>query len=157
MSGILVSGILMGVLGTVLMDLWALMLARLADIPAPNWAMVGRWFVHVWRGRVFHAAISSADEVSNERAIGWFFHYGVGIFYGVALAFLMGSAWLSSPTFGAAWLFSLLMVGFGWFLLQPGLGLGWAASKTPQPWKVRGLNLAAHTVFGFGLWLGAFI
>lgn len=50
-----------------------------------------------------------------------------------------------------------MTVAAGWFLLQPGLGIGWAASKTPNPNKVRALNLAAHTVFGLGLWLTALL
>jgi hypothetical protein len=83
------------------------------------------------------------------------FHYAVGVVYGVVLAWVMGPGWLAAPTFYPAWVFSILMVGFGWFLLQPGLGLGWAASKTPAPWKVRGFNIAAHTVFALGLWVGA--
>lgn len=43
----------------------------------------------------------------------------------------------------------------GWFLLQPGMGLGWAAAKTPKPWKGRGLGLVAHTLFAVGMWGGA--
>ncbi|MBT8458487.1 MAG: DUF2938 domain-containing protein, partial [Boseongicola sp.] len=54
--------------------------------------------------------------------------------------------------FPAVWIFSILTIGFGWFLLQPGLGLGWAASKTDNPWKARAFGLVAHTVFGLGMW-----
>ena len=50
------------------------------------------------------------------------------------------------------WLFSIFTIVAGWFLLQPGMGLGWAAAKTPAPWKVRGLGLLAHTAFGLGMW-----
>jgi hypothetical protein len=46
-------------------------------------------------------------------------------------------------------------VGAGWFLLQPGLGIGWAASKTPNPTKVRVLNLVAHTIFALGMYVVA--
>lgn len=157
MGEILATGVIMGLLATVLMDLWAWLLNRAAGQAMPNWGLVGRWAAHVPRGRVFHDDIATADPVAGEVAIGWGFHYAVGVIYGVALAMLMGPAWLSAPTFLPAWIFSILMVGFGWFLLQPGLGLGWAASKTPAPWKVRGLNLVAHTVFGLGLWAGALI
>ena len=45
----------------------------------------------------------------------------------------------------------------GWFLLAPGMGAGWAASKTPNPAKSRALNIAAHTAFALGLWLGAWV
>jgi len=157
MADILLAGILMGVLATLAMDLWALVLNRFAGQPLPNWAMPGRWVVHAVRGTVFHDAIAEAAPVKGELRIGWAFHYAVGITYGVALAVIMGPTWLAAPTFFPAWVFSILMVGFGWFLLQPGMGLGWAASKTPTPWKVRGMNLLAHTVFAVGLWAGALI
>jgi hypothetical protein len=48
--------------------------------------------------------------------------------------------------------FSVLTIAAGWFVLQPGMGLGWAAAKTPAPWKARGFGLLAHTVFGLGMW-----
>ena len=157
MAEIITTGIVMGVLATAAMDLWAMVLSRFAGQPMPNWAMPGRWAAHVLRGRVFHPAIADAAPVPGELQIGWAFHYTVGIAYGIALALIMGSAWLAAPTFLPAWIFSILMVGFGWFLLQPGMGLGWAASRTPNPWKLRGLNLAAHTIFALGLWVGALI
>ncbi|MEE4188576.1 MAG: DUF2938 domain-containing protein [Roseobacter sp.] len=150
------TGVMMGVLATALMDVWAWVLHRLAGQALPNWGMVGRWVGHL-PSQVFHDAIADAPAVAREVPLGWAFHYAVGAVYGVVLAGLMGPAWLAEPTFLPAWIFSILMVGFGWFLLQPGLGLGWAAAKTPTPWKVRGLNLAAHTVFALGLWVGALV
>jgi hypothetical protein len=107
---------------------------------------------HVFRGRVFHDAIADAEPVAGDLRLGWALHYGVGLVYGVALAAIMGRAWLAAPSFAPAWIFAILTISAGWFLLQPGMGLGWAASRTPNPWKVRGLGLAAHTAFGLGLW-----
>lgn len=157
MGDILLTGVVMGVLATVFMDLWGIALNRFAGQPLSNWAKPGRWLMHALQGRVFHDDIAEAAPVAGELQIGWAFHYGVGVIYGVVLAAIMGPAWLAAPTFLPAWVFSILMVGFGWFLLQPGMGLGWAASKTPNPWKVRGMNLLAHTVFALGLWVGALI
>ena len=157
MAEVVIAGCLMGLLATGAMDLWALVLNRIAGQPLPNWAMPGRWVAHLLRGTVFHDEIAKAAQVPGELQIGWAFHYAVGILYGIALAAIMGPEWLAQPTFLPAWLFSILMVGFGWFLLQPGLGLGWAASKTPNPWKVRAMNIAAHTVFALGLWVGALV
>lgn len=157
MDEILLAGFVMGLVATAAMDLWALVLQRVAGVPPPNWAMVGRWVGHLPAGTVFHDAIGEAAPLPGELPLGWAFHYAVGVLYGVGLAALMGPAWLEAPTFAPAWVFSLLMVGFGWFLLQPGLGLGVAASRTPKPWIVRALNIAAHTVFALGLWLGAFL
>lgn len=157
MSELLLRGILMGLLATAAMDVWAVLLNRIAGQPLPNWGMVGRWVANIPRGRVFHRSIADAPAVTHEVTIGWVFHYAVGLVYGVFFAVFMGAAWLSAPTFWPAWVFSILMVGFGWFLLQPGMGLGWAASKTPNPTKVRAFNLIAHTVFAAGLWVGAVV
>lgn len=157
MGDILITGIVMGVLATVLLDLWALFLKAVAGLPPSNWAMVGRWVGHLPSGQVFHDDIAQVAEVTSERRIGWAFHYAVGILYGIALAWIMGAGWLAAPTIFPAWVFSILMLGFGWFLLQPGLGLGMAAAKTPNPTKARALGLVAHTVFGIGLWVGAVI
>lgn len=157
METVLVTGVVMGVIATAVMDCWAVLLNRSTGLPAPSWALVGRWVGHMPRGRFAHDAIGAAEPVVGEAAIGWAFHYAVGVAYGVALALIMGAGWLAAPTFLPAWVFAVLTVGFGWFVLHPGMGLGWAASKTPDPWKARGLSLAAHTVFGVGLWLGALL
>ena len=152
---LLVAGALMGIGGTVAMDIWALVLSRVGIVPFPNWAMPGRWFAHVFKGRLFHEDIGAVAPVRGELALGWLLHYGVGILYGIAFALLAGVVWIASPDFLTVWVFSLITIAAGWFLLQPGMGLGWAASKMPNPWKVRGLGMVAHTVFAFGMWLVA--
>ena len=157
MQTILLSGILIGAGATLAMDVWALILNRLFGVPLPNWANVGRWFWHLRSGKVFHDNIGSAGPHPNERAMGWFAHYAVGIAYGVFFLMIVGTKWLSDPSFLPAWIFAILTISAGWFLLQPGMGLGWAASKTPAPWKVRGLGLLAHTSFGLGMWGTALI
>ena len=148
-------GILMGLGGTAAMDVLAFVQSRLGVSPFPNWAMPGRWLAHVGRGTVFHDAIAEAEGVPNELTIGWLFHYGVGVIYGVLFVLIAGPEWLAAPGFVPVWIFSLITIAAGWFLLQPGMGLGWAASKTPNPMKVRGLGLLAHTAFGAGMWLVA--
>ena len=146
------TGILMGIGGTLAMDIWAIILRSVAGLPLPNWAMPGRWLAHVLRGKVFHRDIGAAEPVGGELWLGWAFHYGVGIIYGIAFLFIFGVQWLADPSFLPLWIFSIVTIAAGWFLLQPGMGLGWAASKTPNPWKVRGLGLSAHTVFACGMW-----
>jgi len=32
------------------------------------------------------------------------------------------------------------------------MGAGWAASKRPNPTRIRALNLVSHTVFALGLY-----
>lgn len=150
------TGIVMGILGTLAMDIWALVLSRFGQ-PLPNWAMPGRWLAYVARGKLFHADIGTAEPVPYELALGWALHYGVGVLYGVLFLMLAGPGWLATPTFLPLWIFSLLTIAAGWFLLQPGMGLGWAASKTARPWKTRMMGLVAHTVFAVGMWIGALV
>ncbi len=152
MFELIFAGVLMGLGATVAMDLWALLLNRATGQPLANWAAVGRWVWHLRSGTVFHDDIGAVPPVAGELRLGWVFHYAVGIVYGIVFLLIVGGAWLAAPTFPPAWIFGIVTIGAGWFLLQPGLGLGWAASRTAQPWKVRGLGLAAHTVFGVGLW-----
>lgn len=152
MFDILLRGVAIGIGATILMDLWAIVLVRFFGQAPANWAPVGRWFWHLRSGRVFHDSIADSEPYEHELALGWIGHYAVGILYGIILALFMGPDWLAAPTFIPAWIFAIITVGAGWFLLQPGLGIGWAASKLPHANKVRLLNLAAHTVFGLGLY-----
>lgn len=135
------------------MDIWAIVQGRLWKLPLPNWALPGRWLTHVFRGQIAHNDIHQSDEVPYELILGWFFHYAVGVAYGILFLLIVGTGWLEQPKFLSAWLFAIATIAAGWFVLQPGMGLGWAASKTPNPWKTRSLGLVAHTAFGAGLWL----
>ena len=149
---LLVKGVVIGIGATVLMDIWAVLLWKAFGQARPNWAPVGRWFWHLKNGTVFHDDIGKAEPYANELALGWIGHYAVGILYGVILALIVGSAWFAAPTFLPAWILGIVTVGAGWFLLQPGLGIGFAASKLPNANTVRVLNLVSHTVFALGLY-----
>lgn len=146
-----------GIGGTVLMDLWAILLSVLPGQSKPNWAPVGRWFWHLRNSKVFHDDIGKAEPYDHELALGWIGHYVVGIVYGFLPLVIAGTGWLAAPTFLPAFIVGIVTVGAGWFLLQPGLGIGWAASKTPNPNKVRFLNLVAHTVFAAGMYWTALL
>jgi hypothetical protein len=152
MSELLWRSLLIGCGATALMDVWARLLNVAFGIPLPNWAMAGRWFCHMTGGRLFHDDISAAEPWRNELAVGWFMHYAIGVLYAGILLVLAGPEWAAAPTFLPAWILGLVTVGAGWFLMQPGMGSGWAASKRPNAMQIRFLNIAAHTVFALGLW-----
>lgn len=155
MLHVLFVGVAMGLVATIAIDVWAVILWKAFGQPAPNWAGPGRWVWHLKDGKVFHDSIGNAAPHPNEQAIGWIFHYVVGIAYGVMLALFMGPAWLAAPTLLPALIWGIVTIAAGWFLLQPGLGIGWAAAKTPNPNKVRILGLVAHAIFGVALWATA--
>jgi hypothetical protein len=151
--GLVIDGALIGIGATLLFDVWQQGFGRLPGQSVPNWRPAGRWFWHLRGGTVFHDAIADAAPSPNDHALGWIGHYAVGILYGIVFALIVGPAWFATPTFWPAWIFAILTVAAGWFLLQPGMGLGWAASRTPNPTKARAISILNHTVFGLGLWL----
>ena len=155
MSEFLWRSLMIGIGGTAAMDVWALALKSAFGVALPNWGLVGRWFAHLGKGRLVHDDIAKASAIGNEITIGWIAHYAIGILYAAVLIWLAGPQWLQSPTFPPALIIGLVTVGAGWFILQPGMGAGIAASKRPNPWTIRMLNIAAHIVFAGGLYITA--
>jgi hypothetical protein len=83
----LVNALVIGAGATTLIDLWAIARRRAFDIPLPNYALVGRWFAHLGRGRFHHESIAASPTVEGERVIGWVAHYVIGVaFAGLLLA-----------------------------------------------------------------------
>ena len=152
MLEMIVRTVLIGAGATLLLDLWAQALQRIVGWPAPNWAMPGRWVGHLPRGRLVHDDIALAEPIPNERAIGWIFHYAVGILFAAVLLAIWGFDWARNPTFMPALIVGLVTVGCGWFILQPGMGAGIAASKKPNANRIRLMNILGHVVFAIGLY-----
>ena len=144
--------VLIGVGATAATDLWALLRRRWLRVPAPNWALVGRWMVGVAQGRFVQARLAEVAPVPAEAAVGWSAHYLIGIAYAALLPMLWGAAWLRDPTPAPALLVGLATVLAPFLLMQPGMGLGVAARLAPQPWKSRLHSLLTHAVFGLGLY-----
>jgi Protein of unknown function (DUF2938) len=147
--------IFIGGAATLLLDLWALLLNRLFGFGLPNWALVGRWVAHLRNGKLAHDDIGQASPVAGELRIGWMFHYAVGIVFAAVTLLLGGVAWAKAPTLPLPMIVGLVTVGCGWFILQPALGAGIAASRKPDAARIRTLNIVGHIVFGLGLWLAA--
>lgn len=151
----MVSAMLVGIGGTVLLDLWAVFMQRVCNMPASNWAMVGRWVGHMSRGRFAHEDIGRAAPVSGERAIGWIVHYVIGIGYGLLLVGLWGAEWLRQPTLLPPMILALGLLVAPYFIMMPGMGSGIAGAKTPKPNATRLRSIVGHSVFGLGMYVTA--
>ena len=143
-----------GILATAVMDVWLLLLKHL-NVPTLNFAFIGRWVGHLARGRWAHAAIAQAAPVPGELALGWLTHYVVGIAFAGLLLATQGLDWARSPSLLPALCVGVATVAAPWFVMQPAMGAGIAARKTPTPWRNRARSLVNHTVFGAGLYLAA--
>lgn len=143
-----------GVGATVVMDIWSVALKRLG-IPTLAYALVGRWAGHMLQRRFFHTAIARAAPVQGESALGWTIHYAVGIVFAALLVGLYGMTWLHTPTLLPAFVVGTGTVIVPLFVMQPCMGAGFAASRTPSPLKNCLRSVATHAVFGCGLYLSA--
>ena len=144
---------ILGIIATALLDLWALARKNLSSVAMPNYAMVGRWVGHMFEGRFRHDSIARARPVSFESLLGWTVHYATGIVFAWILVMLYGAEWLRGPALLPALVVGVGSVAAPFLLLQPGMGLGIAASRAPQPTTARLRSLMAHTIFGLSLYI----
>lgn len=149
--------VLIGVGATILMDVWALTIRRVFGTASLDYALVGRWLGHMPAGRFMHARIGAASPIPGERLIGWSAHYAIGVVFAGVLLAACGLDWARQPSLGSALAFGVLTVAAPFFIMQPSLGLGFAASKTPKPNVARVRSLATHTIFGVGLYGSAWL
>jgi hypothetical protein len=143
--------VLIGTGATALLDAWSVARAWLTGATMPDYGPVGRWIASMPRGQFVHAAISKASPIAGERAIGWSAHYLIGIaFAGVLLAVWPDFA--REPTLPPALTVGIGSVAAPFLLMQPGMGAGFFASRTPNPRAARLRSLTTHTMFALGLY-----
>ncbi|MCE9782634.1 DUF2938 domain-containing protein [Shewanella algae] len=151
------NALLLGIGATLVMDIWALAQKVLLGIPSLSYPMVGRWIGHLPRGKLIHSPIGASAAIKGEAWLGWGAHYLIGIIFAAILLAICGSQWLQAPKIMPALLLGIISVLAPFLILQPGLGAGLAARRTPAPWTARGRSLLAHTVFDLGLYLTALL
>jgi hypothetical protein len=149
--------VLTGVGATVVLDLWGVVRKRLLGIPSLDYGLVGRWFAHMARGRFRHDRIAASPPVKGERLLGWSVHYATGIAFAAVLLAVWGIEWARHPTLGPALLVGIGSAAAPFLLMQPGMGAGIAASRTPRPNAARLQTLVTHAIFGLGLYAGGWL
>lgn len=149
--------IVTGVLATLTMDAWGILRRPLLGWPVADYRLIGRWVAHLFRGTFRHEAIGRAAPVPGESTLGWVIHYATGLAFAAAMFAIAGDDWAHAPTLAPALAFGLATVLFPFLVMQPAMGLGIAASRTPRPATARLQSLLTHAVFGAGLHLGALV
>ena len=143
-----------GIAATAVMDVWLMLLKRMGA-QTLDVALIGRWVGHLFRGQIAHASIRQSPRISGELIWGWLTHYAVGIAFAGLLVLVQGSAWIQGPSLLPAIAVGMSTVVAPLFVMQPAMGSGFAASKTPTPLKNCLRSVATHTVFGLGLYVSA--
>jgi uncharacterized membrane protein YagU involved in acid resistance len=106
-------------------------------------------------GTYSHAKIASTPPKRAECAVGWIAHYMIGVTFAVGFVGLVGTSWLQRPTLFPALVFGVVTVLAPFFIMQPLMGLGLAASNTARPMQSRLRSVTNHVAFGAGLYLFA--
>ncbi len=148
----LVCAVLIGAGATVVMDIWGVARKWLLGTPPMDYGLVGRWLAYVACGRFRHDRIAASPPVQGERLIGWSAHYLIGIAFAGMLLAIWGLDWARHPTIGPALIVGVASVAAPFLLMQPGMGAGVAASRTPRPAAARLHSLVTHGIFGLGLY-----
>jgi hypothetical protein len=145
---------LIGIGATAVMDIWLMFLKRIG-VQTLNFAFIGRWIGHLLRGRFAHVSIGKTQPISGELMLGWLTHYAIGIAFAGLLVAIYGISWTRAPSLVPAVLVGMSTVVAPLFVMQPAMGSGFAASKTPTPLKNCIRSVVNHTIFGLGLYLSA--
>ena len=146
-----------GIGATLVMDIWNLFLKRALGIASLNYCLLGRWVRHMPSGTLRHASIGAAEKKSFECVVGWMAHYSIGVVFALGFVLVASGEWLAHPTLAPALLYGVATVIFPFFVMQPSLGLGIAASRAPKPAQARLKSLATHSMFGIGLYVCALV
>ena len=149
--------VLIGIGATIVMDLWAVIRKRVFGIASLDYRMLGRWLGNIPRGRFVHGNMGEASPVRGELILGWCAHYAIGVTFAILLVALWGLDWARHPTPLPALIVGVLTVIAPLFILQPAMGAGIAASRTPHPNAARLRSVLTHTVYGIGLYLSALL
>jgi hypothetical protein len=154
---IVARSIVIGAGATAVMDLWAAFLRRWFRVASLDFALLGRWIGHFPRGRFRHESIGQAAPVRYERVIGWAAHYTIGVVFAALLLAIWGFEWLQRPTLIPPLIVSSATLVAPFFLMQPAMGAGIAASRTPRPNVARLRSVVTHTIYGLGLYTSAWM
>lgn len=143
-----------GLVGAALMDITENYAARAGITSGVSIALVGRWFLSLLRGRLFHTNILSSVPFANEVAAGWAFHFIVGgggvalmypLFFEVTGLPFPNNHLLVGLLFGCAT--SLLP----WFVLLPSFGWGIFGRSGPQGSNALLASTLSHIPYGLGV------
>tara|TARA_Y100001960_G_scaffold326537_1_gene411031 strand:- start:78 stop:548 length:471 start_codon:yes stop_codon:yes gene_type:complete len=154
---ILFQGIISGLFATFIFDLFQSSLKYAYGIEKPKWNLLGRYFLGYKERKFIRKTLIDDEELDNELLWGYFFHYLIGIIYGIVFV-IFNFLLFDYPSILMAYIFGFSTVLGSWCFLMPfAYNLGFFASKSELRVNILIQNLIAHFVFGTGLFIGLYI
>jgi len=150
----IVTGVVAGVLGTLMMDFLNHLFARTGLLSKIEVGMIGRMAVGWTRGRFRYGHPSEMEQDANEMLYGYVTHYAIGV--GLAVPYVLGWDLLvggpASPLWALA--YGLATTVASYFFVYPSMGLGVFGRRAPEGIRAPLSSLANHLFYGVGLVVG---
>ena len=151
---LIVTAVVAGVLGMVVMDSLNLLFARTGMLSKIEVGMIGRMAVGWARGSFRYGHPSEMEQVANEMLYGYVTHYTIGV--GLAVPYVLGWALLvggpASPVWALAYGVATTVASY--FFVFPSMGLGVFGRRSPEGIRAPLSSLANHLFYGVGLAVG---
>ena len=148
---LIVTGVVAGVLGTLVMDSLNHLFSRTGMLLKIDIGMIGRMSAGWARGRFRYRHPSEMEQVANELLYGYITHYTIGV--GFAVTYLLGWDLLvggpASPVWALAYGVATTIASL--FFVLPSMGLGVFGRRSPEGIRAPLSSLANHLFFGVGM------
>lgn len=143
-----------GLFGSYIMDVTEAFAEKRAIYSSVNAALIGRWFIGLFKGQFYYADIRESKPVNNETQIGIWFHYLIGggcvaLVYPLFIS-VTGLGTMSSNILPGL-LFGLATSVLPWFILLPSFGWGFFGNKAPNNARPVLASLLSHTAYGLAI------
>ncbi len=148
---LIVAVVLVGVLGTIAMDLLNHLFARFGVIIKIDMGTIGRMSAGWARGRFRYRHPGELAPVSNEILLGYITHYAIGV--GLAIPFVFGWKLLVGGPLSPVWalVYGIATTVASVFIVYPSLGLGVFGLRSQDGIKAPLSSMANHLFFGVGM------
>jgi len=148
---LIISGIIAGIIGTMVMDLMNNLVARTGLLLKIDMAILGRMAAGWTHGRFLYKHPDEMKQVSNELIYGYLTHFAIGICLAVPFIAFWELLVETPLTPFVTIMYGISTTAASFFLVYPSMGLGACGSKHPERIKAFASPLANHFFYGVGL------
>ena len=148
---LVVTGVVAGVLGTLVMDSLNRLFARTGMLLKIDMTMIGRMSVGWAHGRFRYRSPSEMEQVANEKLYGYITHYTIGV--GLAVTYLLSWDLLVGGPASPVWalVYGVATTVASHFFVFPSMGLGVFGRRSPEGIRSPLSSLANHLFYGVGI------
>ena len=152
-----INGILIGIVATLLFDLYQNSLFYAYNINKPKWYLIGRYFYGYKNKKYLTDDLENDTVIKNELIIGYIAHYIIGSIFGVICCILTTFFFIEEKLIVCIVLGFVTVLGNWCFLMPFAFNIGFFASKKDESLQIMVQNLLADFIFGIGLFIGTSI